>query len=170
MKVELNKLKEGENILSKQESSSVLDLPDKHFSVPVEIKGTVDKRGKNYYFKITAETDGEFQCDRCLKQFNKSFHVELSFVFSKENYFQDSEDQDDFHVVSEDTNEVDISHDIRDAILLEIPIRVLCSENCKGICSGCGAYLNEEKCTCEKDEIDPRWEMLKNIKFDNRKE
>ena len=48
-------------------------------------------------------------------------------------------------------NYLDIDKDVREEMLLNFPMKVLCSEDCKGICSGCGANLNNQKCSCAKD-------------------
>jgi uncharacterized protein len=71
--------------------------------------------------------------------------------------------------------EIDITEDIREDLLLALPIVFKCSEKCKGICAGCGANLNTEKCSCKKtkakkekpaatDEPSP-WDALSGLKF-----
>ncbi|RKY90006.1 hypothetical protein DRQ09_00060 [candidate division KSB1 bacterium] len=165
MKVKLDKLKEGENLLDYRDSPSILDLPEENFSDPIILKGIVEKRGKNYYFKIEIETSGFFQCDRCLVRFKKDIRSSLFVIYSKEHYIQE-ESRDNFYIIPDDEDEVDLSKDIRDEILLTLPIKLLCDEDCKGICAGCGADLNVEECRCRKDVIDPRWDVLKKIKFE----
>lgn len=62
--------------------------------------------------------------------------------------------------------EIDISSDIRAELLLELPMNMVCSEDCQGICSGCGADLNSEKCRCreaEKVQTDFRWSALDDL-------
>ena len=69
---------------------------------------------------------------------------------------------------------VDITDDIREEILLSIPERFKCSEDCKGLCPGCGANLNDEPCRCSrrkkkkadaKAETDHTWDALDGLKF-----
>ena len=69
---------------------------------------------------------------------------------------------------------VDITDDIREDILLSIPDRFKCSEDCKGLCPGCGADLNEEPCRCQKrkkkkaaseEKQDHTWDALDGLKF-----
>ena len=52
---------------------------------------------------------------------------------------------------------------IRDALTLELPLRVLCKEDCKGLCPKCGHNLNEGPCGCDLREEDPRWDALKSL-------
>lgn len=61
--------------------------------------------------------------------------------------------------------EIDLGSILREELLLSMPGKPMCRPDCKGICAGCGAELNSEPCTCEA-EIDPRWDALKDLKFD----
>lgn len=58
----------------------------------------------------------------------------------------------------------DLTDNLRELILLELPMRLLCDEGCAGLCDLCGKNLNEGPCGCVHDEVDPRWEKLKEIK------
>lgn len=66
---------------------------------------------------------------------------------------------------------VDITDDIREDILLAVPDRFKCSENCRGICTGCGADLNNEPCRCKKKkkkqspEDNHAWDALDDLKL-----
>ncbi|MDR0932935.1 MAG: DUF177 domain-containing protein [Victivallales bacterium] len=63
-------------------------------------------------------------------------------------------------------DELDISEDIRGEILLEIPMNLLCSENCRGLCPRCGKNQNMDKCACcDNEEPDDRWGALDNLKL-----
>jgi len=46
---------------------------------------------------------------------------------------------------------------------LSIPMKLLCREDCQGICPGCGANLNQEACRCGEKPGDPRWEKLREL-------
>lgn len=101
-------------------------------------------------------------CSRCLNEFfykldNEFFVTLVQDINSKE--FQ--EDQDIF-VFSND--EADMSEFIEEAILVAIPLSPVCDRDCKGICPICGVDKNTVKCKCQEEEIDPRWEKLKNLK------
>jgi uncharacterized protein len=52
---------------------------------------------------------------------------------------------------------------VREALILEIPIKLLCREDCKGVCRTCGANLNSGDCGCSSEAGDPRWGALKNF-------
>jgi len=53
---------------------------------------------------------------------------------------------------------------LREQILLAVPLKVVCREDCKGLCPGCGSNLNHEGCICAEPLPEPRWEALKDIK------
>ena len=72
---------------------------------------------------------------------------------------------DNSHRLSFYTNDVtprSFSGD-REAVILELPMRFLCSEDCKGLCPGCGSNLNNGPCDCVKTEGDQRWAPLKKL-------
>ena len=81
-----------------------------------------------------------------------TFHI--SEMFSK------SPGADD-EVILLDSGNIDLSEVTDRAFVGSIPIKYLCSEDCKGLCSVCGANLNRESCSCEEDNIDPRLAKLK---------
>ena len=53
---------------------------------------------------------------------------------------------------------------LREQILLALPLKVTCREDCKGLCPHCGKNLNQEQCSCEVPLEDPRWQALKDIR------
>ena len=55
---------------------------------------------------------------------------------------------------------LDLSDVLRQYLLTDEPLKVLCREDCLGLCPECGADLNTEKCKCDAPDIDPRWGAL----------
>jgi uncharacterized protein len=53
---------------------------------------------------------------------------------------------------------------LREQVLLSVPLRTLCREDCKGLCAVCGKNLNHEQCSCAQEVADPRWEALKDLR------
>ncbi|MBI5187527.1 MAG: DUF177 domain-containing protein, partial [Nitrospirae bacterium] len=52
---------------------------------------------------------------------------------------------------------------IKEQVMLNLPMKPLCSDSCKGICPQCGTDLNEGNCGCSREDIDPRLEVLKRL-------
>jgi len=89
----------------------------------------------------------ESECGRCLKTVRKLLEVD------SQNQYRpltktDQGEIDDIGIRYYSEEYIDVSEDIREMFLLEAPPKVLCSEDCKGLCPGCGQDLNEEECNC----------------------
>ena len=74
---------------------------------------------------------------------------------------------DDLNVIAYRGNEIDLWPDLREAMVLALPMKPLCSEDCRGICPTCGKDLNNGECRCGKRSMDPRWEGL--LKLEGKK-
>lgn len=97
-------------------------------------------------------------CARCLKEFMNTIETQFTACIT-DNEVEDSEE---INIILHD-NSIDIDKAIKQVIYLSIPMKSLCSEDCKGICPKCGANLNIEECDCENNSIDPRLEELKKL-------
>jgi uncharacterized protein len=62
-----------------------------------------------------------------------------------------------------DGSAIDVDEIVKEQILLAVPTRMLCREDCKGICPECGADRNTGECNCVTNDIDPRWAALKKL-------
>ena len=110
------------------------------------------------------ETDMELTCSRCLDEYRKHLRLEI-----EEEFFPTidiltgarisaPEDEPDAFTIDEN-NILDLSEAIRQYALLAVPIKPLCSQDCKGLCPTCGKNLNTETCACPP-QVDPRWSKL----------
>lgn len=105
-------------------------------------------------FDIGLEYDAE--CSRCLKplhiktEMKKHVFVCMSLI----------DNDNDEYIVSENGS-VDLASAVCDLILLEAPTKLLCRDDCKGLCIKCGADLNKGDCGCVRKEADPRLAKLK---------
>ena len=107
-------------------------------------------------------------CSRCLKKLTYPIEIHIS----KEVDFNLTEEEraeglDETNYIIGYNLDVDIL--IYDEILMGFPMRLLCSEDCKGICKSCGVNLNEETCNCDNRSYDPRMSVIRDI-FNNFKE
>ena len=121
---------------------------------PVRIRGVMENLGGMFDFHAEAEADMIFQCARCLKEFTKTVTVSMDERFSKEGNEE---------YLKIEHNKADITDAVYMNLLLNLPQRVLCSEQCKGLCSSCGVDRNLSQCDCQKEEGDPRFAVLKNL-------
>ena len=98
-------------------------------------------------------------CDRCASPFDREVRLPLDVVLVTELADEDHEDERVFPLEGDSADLEDI---IRTVFVLNMDSKLLCKEDCKGLCCRCGKNLNEEACTCQK-EIDPRLAALKQL-------
>ena len=97
-------------------------------------------------------------CARCAETANS----ELSLSFEKCVATGDVSKDNDDYIFPEDTK-LDITAPLFEEMLLEMPSKILCREDCRGLCPRCGKNLNEGDCGCKKSEGDPRLAILKTL-------
>ena len=137
-----------------------LDLSDVDFGglypaqEPVVVTGEVRNIAGMLLLDFTAASSLHSICDRCLKPFNDSRSVTCSYALAEE-----VEDEDNDGIILLEEGCVDVGDLARTAFILEMDTKTLCSEDCKGICPGCGVDLNQGSCTCQK-QVDPRLAVL----------
>jgi uncharacterized protein len=168
MKINLLNLHEGVNRfnlcidpeqLRIEENKDALSLFNDKIDADVEIQKFSDK----YFIKVGLATMSQLTCDRCVVEYNQNFRGKFQLIYTKHASSQSSDD--DYRFLDEKVVEIDLSDDIRENLLLMIPMKRLCREDCAGLCPTCGANLNDEMCHCTAEAIDPRWEKLKNLKL-----
>ena len=163
MKINISNLKEGVHYYQFTVGSVELGLEDNQvLQADVHLNVSLNKIGEDLVADVAVKTEGSFVCDRCLENFTTEVGDQLRLLFTTEPQMGPSADE--IHFVSPGEQEIDLTEDVRQTLLLAAPMKHLCSEECKGLCPRCGVNLNFESCNCQP-EMDPRWEALKKIKF-----
>ena len=123
------------------------------------VYGTVHKEGNLFTVKGDVDVTLIMICDRCMNAFDYPLHATLDDQFSNDeaHYLED----EDIKRVTKSS--IDLSDSILESIAMAMPMKALCGADCKGMCLECGANLNQNTCECEKSDIDPRLEALKDI-------
>ncbi len=170
MKVDLRSITPEGCEFSFSEISDELELSAEgyNFPNPVEVSLSGSKSGDEIIIQGQVRTTVEMECARCLEVFDMDLGPKIQFVIQllDTNEPPPTED-DDFVILPKTTAEYDISQRIRELILLELPLKPLCSESCRGLCPLCGTNLNESQCDCTPDKTDERWDTLKQL-FDQQ--
>ncbi len=109
----------------------------------VAVKALVSNRAGIVSLTGSAVAVLKAPCDRCLRIFERELSCELDYILVRS---VNSEDNDEFIVTPGDT--LDLDELVSSDILLNIPAKLLCSEDCKGLCPHCGADLNISPCDC----------------------
>ena len=100
----------------------------------------------NIYVKADVTATLLVECRRCIEPFEVDITTALALLFSIGNESSEEAEEDERYY---DGETLDISEDVRRALVLEIPSWPLCSEACNGLCPQCGAELNTAECSCE---------------------
>lgn len=122
---------------------------------PVSVEGEVVNTAGILELFLTARTTLECVCDRCGKEFHRGKEVSFRCLLAQEKQNEENEEI----VLLEDGEFVDLEDLARTAFILGMDTKILCSEDCKGLCPRCGADLNLGPCSCKK-EADPRLAVL----------
>ena len=123
----------------------------------VKAKGAVKNRTGIVSLNARVSFVIDTLCDRCAAPVKKELSIPVDHILVSS---LNDEDNDEFRLV--ESMNFNVDELIREDVLLSLPAKILCREDCKGICSICGANLNEKQCDC-KLPVDPRLEGL--LKF-----
>jgi uncharacterized protein len=104
------------------------------------------------------DAEGAADCDRCLEEFTLRFAVPFAAVILRDAGHET--DDAETLVLHQRRGEIDLSDALREAVILALPQTKVCGDDCRGLCARCGLNLNEGSCSCEDDDVDPRWEGL----------
>ncbi len=106
----------------------------------------------------TVRGAAEAECRRCLKTLVVPLEVGMDELFV---YPGEAGGDDVYRVLDE---HVDLEPAVRDAVMLALPLNPLCTDECRGLCSTCGADLNENDCGHSQDPVDIRWSGLEQLR------
>jgi uncharacterized protein len=124
-----------------------------------EAEVTISRLGSGTLFGLRFETVLEGPCFRCLEEAS----LPLS-VAGREYQAATDADSDEVRNPYLVDGLLELSAWARDAVALELPEKILCAEDCAGLCAGCGANLNVAECTCAPAEPDPRFAKLAELR------
>ncbi len=130
------------------------------FPKEAEVNGKVVNRGGYMELFSDAVITYETQCARCLTPLSGSVTLHIEKAVAEEKGAMSLEDKENDDYLQIKGGKLDLVLPIRDEFLLSFPMRFLCKEDCKGLCTRCGADLNLGECACEKKVIDPRFAKL----------
>lgn len=139
-----------------------LDFSDFEYSTYKPLKNGVNVKGKAFckaevaYIELKVDFDFFGICDRCAEDVEKHYSFDLNKIVVQ-SLESDDVDYDNYIVV--ENGILDLDDLIYQEIQLFLPQKMLCKDDCKGLCMKCGKNLNLEQCDCKKD-VDPRMAAL----------
>lgn len=101
-------------------------------------------------------------CDRCAEEFKLNLHTKIDdyFVHADSEEAGSPEQQIIDGILTYQDDKIVLDELFRQELQTAIPMQSMCSQDCKGLCAGCGKNLNTETCCCENEPVDPRWAGL----------
>lgn len=124
---------------------------------PVKVTGIVSITEGVADVKLTATTKLLQTCSRCLEEFEKDLHLEIDETISG-----NIEENEELVPLTED-GVLDLRDVVNNSIFESMPIKILCKEDCKGLCQNCGMNLNLAQCDCVIEEEKTGFSALKDI-------
>ena len=102
-------------------------------------------------------------CSRCLDSVESNLKSEINLTLLPRKSEIEGDEIVDYE--SYDGNEIDFSGYLREVIAMSLPVKILCVEQCRGLCQNCGVNLNSTTCSCEDAWVDPKLAVLRNLKL-----
>ena len=162
MELKLHEIDEGSSRLTLEvpPESVGIDPKDVQLTGPLRIGLTLDRRGDEIWIRGTIHTVALQQCSRCLTDFSQNLELEFEVFCAKlpssRTMSPKALDEEDGGVHFHDGHVLSIDSEIREAILLGLPMRPLCREDCAGLCPRCGEDRNLGACRCEPAQTGSR--------------
>lgn len=172
MKIYLKELSEGVNQFNFDNSASELNLEETEiiYLTPIFTQLQIVKDSETLFLTGTVSTTVRMKCARCLESFQADLQSEFELIFctravtgEKPEIELSKEDLITFEYKEE---VIDLHDRVRETLLLAIPIKPLCSEECKGLCPICGQDLNKGECGCRQKVFSSKFSELRSLSFD----
>ena len=131
----------------------------------VAVNATVNRSASSYCVEARVKGNMCAECHRCLVSFELPVDTTFTFVLNcgGESPLPGGVEEDIVSIPVTGEGTFDLYPRVREALILEIPIKLLCREDCRGVCRKCGVNLNEGECECDPRIGDPRWGALRNF-------
>jgi len=131
-----------------------------------ELELDIQKSGEEYFCQGTATASVRVTCARCLEEFSQELTGPTDFIVCSKEWHEKHravEDNEEYVYFEGQDLQADVSNIMREAVIVEIAIKPLCSEDCRGLCPKCGINLNEGTCHCRSEHTDTRWDALRKL-------
>jgi DUF177 domain-containing protein len=163
----------GVHFLDGEENAAAFGFPEQAIAVeePVRLGLRITRDAATIVVAGRVDVTAKRTCDRCLAPFTEDVSIDLREVYhlgDKPLPIANPDDDDEVHFVDRRVTRLDIAPVIRQRVLLELPMKALCREDCRGLCPTCGANLNEGTCACDAAPTDPRWQALQDLRDDDQ--
>lgn len=175
MKVRVDQIKD--KVLDLSADEEVVDYPTLAalqesgqcaFVAPLRLHLSVAREYDHIRAQGRVETRARLVCSRCLTEYETDIVSSFTIFYIRSAGVSQDEEvelaEQDLISVAFEGDEIDFADEIAEQVLMEIPYKPLCREECKGLCPNCGADLNTTECGCSRTEANLKFGALKNFK------
>lgn len=145
--------------ISTEEMGNSVNLSGVTFPSPAKVTGSITDNAGYMRLSLSVALPYETVCARCACDVKGEFEIDFERTVVPKGMVDDAEEKEEEFVVVEN-GMLDIDEQLSEILLLDFPTRVLCKEDCKGLCQKCGKDLNEGECNCPKKELNPAFAKL----------
>ena len=143
------------------------DIPAHGLAEALSFIGRASRNGAGVVVKGNLAGSVRSQCSRCLGDFKAPVDMGVDTMFLPRSEREDDEAEiadDDENFSYYDGDSIDLLREIKDLIIVSLPIKSICSDDCKGLCPHCGADLNASPCQCGGESVPSPFDKLKALK------
>lgn len=141
-------------------------------TAPVQLGFDIFKDHDRYHLVGRVQTTLEMPCSRCLEAFTTPVDATFDLRYQPRAAGADTGErevqEDDFSAAFYEDEQIDLGQLMREQFYLAVPMKPLCTDDCRGLCSQCGINLNKDTCSCAPGWEDPRFAALKTLREGNR--
>lgn len=171
MRIEVDRLSEAGESLAHTYGAEELAINDERASLRggAKVMGQASRQGPRVRLSGAITAAVEIQCDRCLRPVVVPVETEFDVTYIPAAMEAETPESAELHAEDLDSSvyegdAVDLDEVVREQVLLTLPSRFICQEECRGLCPVCGIDLNTQTCACEQSQTDPRWAALAALK------
>ncbi|HKG48350.1 MAG TPA: DUF177 domain-containing protein [Pyrinomonadaceae bacterium] len=170
MRIKLENLEGGKGDFAHVYQPEELNPVDERVNLtePASVTGKVRLSGHQVFVNGHIDTRARVECDRCLKPVELPVSTDFTLEYISGRDYESSEvvelTEEQMSLAVFNGEALDIDEIAKEQILLAVPTRMLCREDCKGLCPECGTDRNTGECNCITNDIDPRWAALKELR------
>lgn len=142
----------------------------------LSVNADIYKAGDKFILEGGFQGGIKINCDRCLEPFHQDLKVRFRSVIALISLNNDEVDKDaDKELIEEDldvdiikADVIDLAGIVKEQLYLNLPMKLICRTDCRGLCPKCGMNLNLKKCSCQPDQGHPGFQKLKTLKLANK--
>jgi len=142
--------------------------PDVRQTAPMEVSGAAELLGNEIHVTGTLSTELESICDRCLEPLRRPVDLEFDLFYRPMKTIAHEEEIElkpsELEIGFYQGNGLELDEILKEQVLLSLPIKRVCREDCQGLCPHCGQNLNQGRCACKTERIDARLAGLEQFK------